>query len=265
MDAATLALLAGSGSYHDDERLLARAEDELVGRCMRARNLPYTAMAEPAISATDSDFIPDLTFRRAHGYGLAARLAPKPDDTDRDTLPADRRAIYDATLFGTPARRGWVTVGTARVSFPTDGCLAEARRTLYTSPAEASSLSVAEQAARAMIQQQIGDDPTYRTVAAGWTGCMRDRGYAYASPAAARQDLTGRYGSQSRSPQIQRDETAIAIADAECMDRIGLSDLIGRLTAKYVQHLPTSLRQVLPGLAKLRQAALARAAASQAH
>src|SRR5215470_1375088 len=76
---SALDLLTRSGSYGHGEAALNDAEDRLLRTCMAGRGFRYQEPSGAADAAQSDggfkpDGSPDMTERRAQGYGLAAQL-----------------------------------------------------------------------------------------------------------------------------------------------------------------------------------------------
>lgn len=242
---AATQLITRTGTYYADQYRLDSAEAARVDACMAAHGYPARAPATPLSAVSrDEEWRPDLPERRQHGYGLNARGV----DSTGSEPPG-----YDAALFGPPQARYAITLRSGReFSFPTEGCLAQARSALYGNPVEAATVTFFPQDLYATLYHQVQADPAYDRVMRAWSACLGSRGYRYASPAQAKQQLVAEHANRER-------EISVAMADAECATQVRLPATVEQLLATYAVRQPADVRAELDRVAGVRDAALRQA------
>lgn len=269
--AAALVLISGCGSAPPqrsepparsltaaESDRLQRAEDMLTGRCMRTRGFTYTVLAQTAPPPIpDFPFgIDDVVWASTHGYGLrdgAALVEAQRDNANAlyfASLPSDRQAAYDATLYGTPGRRVAVVVPAGQtVMQSVDGCLAEAQGQLYGDFARWFRAQTVTENLLPAIKPRVFADGRYQRALTAWSACVSAAGHAAASPDELRSQAAG--GGEAF-------ERALAVADATCNGKVGLAkvgaalnqELGAPIRARYLVQTQTYARMRLVGLAR---------------
>ena len=153
------------GFGHDPERddtLLAREEtarENFVARCMRAKGFQY--VPEPAVEVDDSMSRDELWNQPDPNGDYVASLSP-----------AEVRA-YSYALAG-------VADLYDEAGGPTGGCYAEADEAV---PSLAATYAPVHEAYE-VLEARIPRDARVRAATRRWSACMRERGFAYATPRA---------------------------------------------------------------------------------
>jgi hypothetical protein len=231
-----------------DDLVLAAARERLVRRCMAARGftMPPAAPA-PSIPADDAP--------PSSGYGLLAQF-------DR---PPPRRRIahgtaYRHALLGSPRE-------TATLRLPNDlvlryrstGCHAEAMGTLYGSVRRYQRLVAARNAVRIAAAERLERDPRLAVALAGWSRCMRLRGFPYASPTSARLGVYDAYVDSANRRRARRRELATATADRSCGQRTHVYAALQDAQREALRAMPSGERAAATAIARTRADALERA------
>ncbi|RFU83405.1 hypothetical protein DY218_27955 [Streptomyces triticagri] len=244
-----------------ESRAVGRAEEILVGRCMRRAGLPY--WVPPAPSAAELREFPyvvdDVDWARKHGYGRelehekAAARDDNPNTRYAQRLPASRERAYDRALNGDREHTLTVTAPNGdRVVRATTGCRATARGELYGDTAAwARVTAVLEHLPD--VSRTVTDSPYYRRHERAWAGCMRDTGYAVNSPRQARSSLP------PAAPH--RTETRLATAEARCAQSSGLARAVAGLQRQSQEQARLPYEDVVRAHTRMRLAALDRARA----
>lgn len=212
-----------------DRGLLRLAEQTLVHRCMAGRGLRYVVAPAPRPSPPSGPYSSDdVAERRRHGYRRPAP-PPEPNDVYARTLPPPQRARYVDTLLGsTDAPTGRVRIVDGSVMhFPLTGCIAVARAELYGDNAAYRQAAVFVENLRGEIERRVLTDPRYGTVLRSWRECMRGAGHPAQDPGAAVE-------LARRRPAAER---AIAVADATCSRRTGLTAAGRRLDSEHEREV----------------------------
>ncbi|OII61872.1 hypothetical protein [Streptomyces sp. CC77] len=226
-----------------EQERLHLAEQRLVATCMRGRGFTYTATPlggtgdAPPVDPYGSG---DEARARAEGYGLAAfrardaaerRTEERARRTDPNhryaaSLPPDRREAYDTALLGT--RRDAVTVrlpGLGTLFTSADGCLSEARGTLYGDLRKWTRAKAVMSHLRTLTAAERERDPRWTRALDAWRSCMRKAGFPYGTPAEAR------LGVQDAGPDEER---RTAVADARCNRAAGLAKAGARTEEDHI-------------------------------
>lgn len=237
------------------------AEEILISRCMAAHGFRYavtsaTSVAQPPAFTYG---INDVAWARAHGYGLAgqARLARLQHDNPNAryvaSLPAGRQAAYNLTLDGSPPHRLSVTVPNGMVvTQSADGCLAAAEARLYGNFAAWFRAETISDNLLPVIAAKVYASSRYRRALAAWSACVRAAGH----PAATTDDLRAR--AAAGGPGLERE---LAVTDATCDLKVGLAATGQALDRQLGAPVRARYRPQIQAGARLRLAALRRAAA----
>jgi hypothetical protein len=237
------------------------AEEILISRCMAAHGFRYV-VTSPAAAAQPPAFpygINDVAWARAHGYGLVglARLAERQRDNPNAryvaSLPANRQAAYNLAMDGSSAHRLSVTVPNGLVvTQSADGCLASAEASLYGNFAAWFRVETISDNLLPAIAPKVYASPRYRHVLASWSACVRAAGHTAATP----DDLRGR--AAAGGPAVERQ---LAVIDATCNLKTGLAATGQALDRQLGAPVRARYRPQIQACARLRLAALRRAAA----
>ena len=259
------ALVSQTGDFAATEQLLLSAEQRIRAECVRAKGFRY--IEEPAALLTQNHDagLPDVSRRQRVGYGLYdsvtskgnAGVAPQNDAYVR-SLPASQQTTYLQVLFGNERKDLTLPDGTS-VSYPTTGCVAEARARLYGSSVVWAEVSHIPQSLNSRLSRDLLKSPEYSRALDGWSLCMRRAGFTVQTPGDAEQQLASAYAHSGATSELHRREIATAVADAKCALALRLTD--EALTIKYslFKDLPASATQQLPSLLALRNVAIQRA------
>jgi hypothetical protein len=248
LNTIALDLVTASGAYQERAYLITLAEQQLVQRCMAGQNYTYW----PATPEPIADPI-DLPRRRAHGYGLNDPGIRPPAAGPEQDKPAFQHA-----LSGSPEHYRQITLPDGEVlGFPTTGCLAQARATLYGDDTTWARTDSVPQILGSILRMQTRQDPALVRANQQWAECMKQAGFAFDSPAAAVASLATNHPRER--------EIAVATADGQCQLQVGLpaTDLAARRAA--AASLPATQRQQLLDLGQAHCAAYRRAAPLTGH
>ncbi|WP_327371256.1 hypothetical protein [Streptomyces sp. NBC_01217] len=263
LGAAAVALLTKDDPYYADQQILQAAELKLSDRCMKQQGFRDPAVDEPAQIDRDEDWRPDLQQRRIRGYRLGEADDKSASERSADaylrTLPARQRDRFHWALAGGPTDRAPLTLSSGQTfTFPTAGCIAESRGRLYGSPTTAARIEFIPQGHYVGLYFKAIEDTRYRRAIETWGGCMRGRGYPFATQAQARAQAAAAHKS-SRQTAAAKQEIAIAVADAQCVGTAGLTRTVQGLLRGYARELPAAQAKELEELAAMRTDAVQRA------
>jgi hypothetical protein len=243
LNTAALDLATTSTAYQQRAYVLSLAEQQLITRCMAGQGWTYW----PAEPAPVTDPI-DLPYRRTHGYGLNDPSVTPPPAGPRDDDPGFEKALSGSA----PAYRQITLPNGSTLGYPTTGCLAQARASLYgddTTWARADSVT---QILSNTVLTQAGRDPILTKTIERWAGCMKAAGFTYQSPGAALSALTAVH------PRAR--EIAVATADGKCQLQVGLPAADQAARRATAAALPVAQRRELLDLARAHCHAYRRAA-----
>ncbi|BCJ50345.1 hypothetical protein Asp14428_18200 [Actinoplanes sp. NBRC 14428] len=250
-----------------ESALLDRAEQLLIRDCMRRRGFEYTVVSRTTI-LENRDFpygVSDVAWARKHGYGTDLRrrqdrtVRAEPNARRLDRMPAPARAAALSALNGVPGAGSDLSavlpsgVTTRRSA---DSCTSEAQRVLY---GDLRTWYRAERVTDNLADLRIHlvyRDPRYRRGVAAWSRCMGDAGRPYESPAHTLEAaLTAR-------PPMPRDrEITLAVTEATCAARTGLTATATDLDRRYAREVEARYAADLADRRRLRHDALPRARA----
>ena len=255
------------GTYLADQYVLSGAEDALVATCMKAKGQRYVVPTSrpPDRTAARASLV---VLRADRGYGLyeqysTARDADTPvsvagsNDRYVADLSGPRRARYLKALRGDPQQVGGLKLGDGReVTYPTQGCEAEARAQIYSDPTTAMQISYVPQIVDRALLESFSKNRRYTEALAQWRTCMAAAGEKYESPVAARAELERAYRTKGATAARQRQEVEVATEDRRCDDQAELSPAAVAAGQSYLQSLPAPDRTELQRLATARLAAV---------
>ncbi|MFI8825711.1 hypothetical protein [Streptomyces sp. NPDC053431] len=231
-----------------EQERLHQAEQRLVARCMSDHGFEYAVTPlgrtddTPWAAPYGSD---DEARAREEGYGLAAlrtreaadrrteEQARRTDPNNRyaTSLTPERRQAYDTALFGT--RRNAITVRLPRLGTlftSADGCLSEARGTLYGDLADWTRAKAVVSHLRTLTAPERERDPRWTRALDAWRTCMRTAGFPYRTPDQARLALRDKDGATERRT---------AVADARCNRTTALARTGTRTEEDHVRAAAT--------------------------
>ena len=241
--------VAFSSAQEDRQaRTLAAARDQLVRRCMTARGFTYPPTA-PAPSIPTTDGPP------SGGYGLFAQFAkPAPRHT------ASTKSGFRRALMGSPRQTGTLHLPDGVVvTYRSSGCYAHAMATLYGSVRRYQWLIFTRNGVRSMAGERLARDPRLAHALAGWTRCMKRRGFPFPAPETARMSVYDAYLKASDRQRVRRRELATAAADRDCGERTDLYPVLARARQQAVRDMSRGERSAATAIASRRGDAVERA------
>ncbi|MEO3810826.1 hypothetical protein ABGB17_17645 [Sphaerisporangium sp. B11E5] len=171
-----------------------------------------------------------------------------------DATPGKRRTADQARAVTLEERRaltgGGVTLSNGQ-TVPQGGCTAEASRILTTGASQPDDLLVWRLMAEAAAPARQNAE-AIRT-AAGWSACMKQRGFGYATPEDAWNDA--RWVRQPGSA-VSDDERRVATADMECKNQSGYVMALSNAQNANEKKLVEQHAEALTALARNREVLL---------
>jgi hypothetical protein len=259
-------LIARTGDYYTQEQTLIAAENTMTNACLALAGfaLPPT----PATSTSrDEEWRPDAAQRSRTGYGLLetfqqqGNAASSAVDQYVRSLPVDRQRQYESAMFGPANKNAALELGGKRITYPTQGCLAEARTRIYGDDTLAARVFYLPQMYYIDLLNKAHGQPKYTGVIADWSACMRQAGHPYTDQQDAKTQLLARYRSDPDTTATRHLEIAVAVADAECATRSGLGATTEALLREGATKLPSADRLALNDIAAARTTSAGRVAA----
>jgi len=258
---------------------LARAEEELISRCMAERGFKYEVITAPVDPAAEERrySLPngDIGVAMTHGYGLRESFEqPAVNEFSDRSGPIDANSIHLSSLTFEQQKQ-WVKAlhGTGEELLVTDagegveqyiytdGCIAAMEATLYGNLEEFVRITGVTGLAGADIYQRLVADPRWYESLRRWQMCMTQRGYAVTDledPIAQANDL---YRSGIPLAEAQAREIEIAVDDAECAIRAGIGEVYESLVRRYEAEYATDHEADLAALQEIQDHAVEHAKA----
>jgi len=243
------------GVPYEQRRTLHAAEEKLIQTCMQKAGFSYRIiqLPEKEEKATWKTWRrhDDVDRAAREGYGLLQR-AKENNETQRAQARIPSRTAgmsqeesdrFSKALFGSKP----ITVTTpfgAKITTNVDGCLAEARKQLYGDPAAWAIENDLVGNFEAITFGKARSSPEVRALEKKWSSCMADAGHRFQNQEEAKASIT--YGRQSGPDQPRtglparpsQQEIDLALADARCDQKVGLSTLIEKkIKEKTQEHL----------------------------
>ncbi|MEU8842363.1 hypothetical protein AB0D97_25045 [Streptomyces roseus] len=227
-----------------ERRLLERAEQILISRCMDGRGFPYAVTEVPDTGARAFPYgVDDVEWARAHGYGgREERAAAKAREADPNQryfrgLSASGRAAARTALMGSAPVGLSATAPTGMtITASSEGCIAEAERALYGDLATWFRVKVVTMNLRPVRETRVHEDRQYAEAVGQWAACMRAAGRPYADPDASRQ-AAARFGESMPPAEADAAEAELAVIEATCATGTALARVSKALDHTYGEQL----------------------------
>ncbi|MFF5448670.1 hypothetical protein [Streptomyces sp. NPDC012888] len=247
-----------------EERVLARAEQVLIARCLHRRGFAYVAhVPQDAAPARRFPYvIDDPAWARAHGFGtdrqrrIAALKAADPNERYFRGLPPRRRQAALAALHGPrPVGLSARVPGGGVATASDEGCTAEAQRGLYGDLPGWFTAKLTVANLTPLYVPRVREDPRYRRAEAAWGRCMAARGHRHATPDELRRALPRLVHGLPAGP-ARAEETRLAVAEADCARSSGLGATATALDREYGAGVRHRYRAAIVTELRLQRAAL---------
>ncbi|WP_051695773.1 hypothetical protein [Streptomyces sp. NRRL S-244] len=249
-----------------DTRLLERAEQILISRCMDGRGFPYAVTEAPDDTARSFPYgVDDIEWARAHGYGgrdqRAAAQAREADPNQRyfRGLSASGRAAARTALMGsTPVGLSATAPTGMTITASAEGCIADAERTLYGDLATWFRVKVVTMNLGPVREARVHEDGQYAQAVGQWAACMRAAGRPYANPDASRQ-AAARFGESMPPAEADAAEAELAVVEATCAAGTPLARVSQALDHTYGERLRAQHQEEIALRWRLQNGALPKA------
>ncbi|WP_326758551.1 hypothetical protein OHB35_10615 [Streptomyces phaeochromogenes] len=263
LTSAELDLLTRSETFTRTTVDLANAESELISACMASRGFRYRADAADPTPESDEERSLNMKERRSRGYGLASQYASEKESAGTATndaylagLSKKKADAYMKALRGGATDFREMRFGGGRnITFSARGCEADSRTSIYGSLDDWVSISYFPQNLNSELSSRVEKSPKYRSAMNDWRTCMRGKGYSYASPDTAYEQLKGVYRAKGATTALREREIAVAVADGECGAELHIPATVLTLRRSLAQSLPTSDKLQLRRLTAIWKAA----------
>jgi hypothetical protein len=209
-------------------RLMEREQVETAA-CMEHQGYPYEPVPVRSwVAALPSpDGAPEI--RAAVGYGLRPSEAAVRNDEYARSLTAEENQAYSDALYGAETEAGEVERFGMTVTYPVDGCIAEARAAVYGSLDDYGMVALLPQIYRSRASARVAASEAYRRAMAAWPGCMSSRfGLDFDTP----QALADHAQAESLETEVE-----LATHDAECAEDVGILSAVVDVYEAYVDGL----------------------------
>ncbi|MFF9088476.1 hypothetical protein ACF1BE_19015 [Streptomyces sp. NPDC014991] len=249
-----------------ESRVLARAEQVLISRCMAARGFRYEVTAVAGTSGEGARSFPyvidDVAWARAHGYGgrqerlrAEARRADPNQRYFHGLPPAARAAARTALMGSSPVGLSVRAPTRMTITASTEGCIADAERTLYGDLEGWFRVKVITINLRPVRETRVRRDRRYVAAVGQWAACMRAAGRPYAGPDESRQ-AAARYRERLPASEADAAGTALAVIEATCATGTPLARVSRALDRSYGDRLRAQYREELVARWRFQNAAL---------
>lgn len=249
-------------------RLLERAEQVLISRCMAERGFPY-AVTEPAPEVREQRSFPygvdDVEWARAHGYGgradragEAARQADPNQRYFRRLSARERVAARTALMGASPVGLSATAPTGMTLTASPDGCIARAEGSLYGDLPAWFRVKVVTMNLRPVQEARVREDPRYAEAVRAWAACMRAAGRPYDSPDDSRAAAAA-FARELPPDRADTAATALAVTEATCATSTALSRVSQALDHTYGDEVRARHRDDIDLKRRLQNAALPKA------
>jgi hypothetical protein len=239
------------------------AEAEIVRRCMAARGLTYIKGPVATDTIEEPSFGITVEEARASGYGfndqgVAHDEFIDPNDAVVAALSQQAKDDWAEALLGPPdGERTSVEVpGIDEISYPNEGCQADARADLYGSQQSALEATAVLDNLPIAALQRADQDPRMAELNDAWAQCMTQAG---TSGLASPEDARAMVGGEIRENGFQVGRTTemrIAVEDAECEEQSHYADARRRIEDIYLTQMLTAYESRIEEAAAIRRAAV---------
>ncbi|MFJ8935024.1 hypothetical protein ACIRL0_04805 [Streptomyces sp. NPDC102365] len=249
-----------------ESRLLDRAEQVLISRCMKARGFRYEVTDVIGASGEGARSFPyavdDVAWARAHGYGgreerlrAAAQQADPNQRYFHRLSPSARVAARTALTGPSPVGLSVKAPTGMTITASTKGCIADAERTLYADLDDWFRVKVITMNLRPVRETRVHKERRYTDAVRKWAACMRQAGRPYTSPDESRQ-AAARYAENMPAAEADAAETALAVTEATCATSTPLARVSKALDRSHGEQLRTRYREELAERWRFQNAAL---------
>lgn len=246
-----------------DDELLRQATERLIGRCMARHGFAYNEQPpDPPWARSFPYVVDDVAWARKYGYGNVPRGR---DAEERDAnfanlekLTPDQQEAWHRTLMGSGRQLTVEIPDRGRLSAPDNGCVAEARRTLYRDLAGWYQVRRIVDHLDIYVSDQVIEDSHYRTGLAAWSRCMRRHGYRASSSRELRV-LIAKQVADLPPQQARTREIAAAKTEANCAISTRLPKTIRSLERKHRPEIERGFARELEELKAIEREAIPRA------
>jgi hypothetical protein len=258
-------IIAGNSNPQRIVQISARTV--LIRACMKAQGFRSPAVfdlegapdRDPVLETGEFSSVPPETaaLDRATRTGFMRPTSNKSQHQpiDREVPPpSDRR--YWRDLLGPRRQNGtFVVNGIARHTYTTSGCIAEATRRLYGSPARAIRAEYLPEDLNLVVEQKVRDDPRYRAASARWSVCMQS---VWPDPPTEPYEFPSVVLASQRA-RVRSENQMLAAADVRCQYRSGYIRTAVMLKRRYAVVVSRPYRQALTAVLATLHHAIQRA------
>ncbi|WP_455353297.1 hypothetical protein [Streptomyces sp. SYSU K217416] len=253
-----------------ERRLLHRAEEDLIHRCMTDHGWPYEKLSFPERAHEERVFpylVDDDAWATEYGYGDQFMTAEehqleqrrREGDNVLSRLTSQQKAAWSRTLLGRGRQISVKLPGGGRLATSDKGCVAEARTVLYRDMPRWFAARRTVDALEPLLQQRVREERDFKMVMTKWTRCVNSAGHAVDGPAGLREELARSTTGMNTRTALQV-EIRTAKTEATCARRY-VSPTIRRLEEVHRPRILTKYRTSLTTLNEMEHRAISRAEA----
>lgn len=246
----------------DEQRSLLIADQLLISECMKKQGYKFRPTIPPRETEPDYPHIDgdDISARQQRGYDPDPRMLQKqPEDPNTDyiaKLSESERKQHGIALTGDGDLDLKVTFANGdKISSDSDGCLAESTIKLYGDQQQLLRVQVLAINVDAEAMARARKDSAYLSKVGEWSSCMAQKSLNYKTPEEALNDVLKKQPGQDATAARKR-EMLVAVADATCSKRVGLSETERRLTGAYIDKVARERHVEVSKFTQMRTRAL---------
>ncbi len=271
--------LVVAGNALPGPTMRADARGVLIGRCMRGEGFPFPALPPSivpsqvlplllngAVASVPSESTA-IDAARRFGFGLGTSgQVPAQTSVIRQSASAQQpnEKAFLTALLGADGHDGSFKVaGIAEHTYPTQGCVATADRTLYGSPTLAMEAVYLPEDLDLEVGHDVYSDHAYRDATRRWSTCFMARTARKTNEPYAVAGELWDYAQKAAmpAPAMRAYERSVAVADVECQYNVGFISTAVRLRRQYATTVARDYAGLLTTLVGVRATATKKAGA----
>ncbi len=277
-----VSLIVASHADPAGEAEVQDAEILLTGNCMRGKGFSYVSPPplpqrsqtgiSPLLSSQEAASVPPeaSTLRAAQelGFGIASRREHPPGEAldgthvhvespagTKQPTPSPHQRAYEAALSGKGRTGRFTVAGIAEHSYTTEGCLAEASRTLYGSRLLAVQAGYLPEDLDLAVTHDVRGDPSFISASRRWSTCMHEAtGDRVSEPYNVPNEMlfheenaTGPVSAAERAQEVK-----VAMADAHCQYKSDLAQTSVALQQRFAARIAGPYEGLLVSILEAR-------------
>lgn len=246
-----------------ERKLLYRAEQELIGKCLTKQGFKYFPDPPPWEPLPEAErafryTIDDVAWAKKYGYGSPPDLQKAKEGPEstyfRSLSTADQEALR-AAHYGDGRQIEVAVRGIGTFSVSDNGCQAHVTRVLYGDLTRWYEARIVADNLPLVVNAKVRRDPGLAEAMVDWAECMQGKGYGIDDTGELQEQLDDRTRGM-RPDAARRIRTRAAVEEARCTHASVLASTIDHLEAQYRDHLNQAYRRQVLAVVRLERAAL---------